>query len=145
VALHSKQVRKAARKLRKLLKKSRKQPLPEQVHALRTNIRRLETAVEAVFPKSKQRERLFLRELRRIRKLAGKVRDMDVLTGNAISVRMAPTEQMDMIELLHYLGARRYKQAARFRRMIEKKRLHLAKGIKRLASRVEDRIPDPGG
>lgn len=143
MALDSKQVNRAARKLVKSLKKPRKHPSPKQVHALRTNIRHLETAVEAILSKTKHRERSLLRNLRQIRKAAGKVRDMDVFTGDAVSIRLAPTEEENMIELLHYLGARRYKQAKRLCRLVEKRGSHLARRIKRLAARVRDRMPDP--
>ena len=68
---------------------------------------------------------------------------MDVFTGNAMSIRLASTEQESMIELLHYLGAHRYKQAARLHHMLEKRGSRLAKGIKGLESRVRNRMRAP--
>src|SRR5438874_13230525 len=86
VPLDPKRVLKPTRKLRKLLKNMPKQPAPEQVHDLRTNTRRFEAILAAISPDSTRKEKSLLRELAAIRKRAGKVRDMDVLTDFAARI-----------------------------------------------------------
>ncbi len=121
MALEPKKVGKAARKLRNFLKKNSRHVTPEEIHRLRTTIRKLEAAVDAVLPKPSRRERAILREIGRIRKRAGKIRDMDILTADAISMRGVKKEQEHLIELVHHLGAKRHKQAKRLRSLIQKK------------------------
>ena len=77
---------KPIRTLRKFLKKVPKRPGVEQIHDLRTSSRRFETEVDAFGLSSKPNERRLLPDLRRIRKRAGKIRDLDVLTGHLLGL-----------------------------------------------------------
>jgi CHAD domain-containing protein len=140
MALDADRIGKTSRKLRKLMKKAPKRPTPDQVHALRTNIRRLEAASETLGPKPSRRERRLLRDLRRIRKRAGKVRDMDVLTADAASLRLAQ-EQECAVELLQYLGAKRYKHARRLHAALRQTGQDLGRRVKKFSKRLEKRIP----
>ena len=63
-----------------------KRPGIEQIHDLRTSSRRFETEVDAFGLSSKPNERRLLPDLRRIRKRAGKIRDLDVLTGHLLGL-----------------------------------------------------------
>ena len=76
MALEPKKVRRAARKLRKFLNRNSAHVTPEEIHRLRTTIRKLEAAVDAVLPKPSRRERALLREIGRIHKRAGKSRNI---------------------------------------------------------------------
>jgi CHAD domain-containing protein len=125
------------------MKKAPKRPTPEQVHTLRTNIRRLEAASKTLSSKPSRRERRVLRDLRRIRKRAGKVRDMDVLTANSASLRLAQ-EQECAVELLQYLGAKRYKHADRLHAALRQEGKDLARRVKKSSKRLAKRIPKPG-
>jgi len=142
MALDGDRIRKTARKLRKILKKAPKCASAEQVHKLRTNIRRLETAFDTLRPDPKRDERRLLRELGRVRKRAGKIRDMDVLTAAALSVRTArdgqkPDPEQDCaVQLLHYLGAQRYKQARRLHADLRK----VGKGLGRRTESISERL-----
>jgi len=140
MALEPKKVRRAARKLRKFLNRNSAHVTPEEIHRLRTTIRKLEAATDAVLPKPSRRERALLREIGRIRKRAGKIRDMDVLTADAISMRGAKKEQEHLIGLVHHLGAKRHKQAKRLRSRIQRKGRAISKGVKRLSSRLRRRM-----
>ena len=84
------QLDKPIRKLRKVLKKMAGEPAPKQVHDLRTNSRRLEATLQAIDPD--QNERKILTRVSRLRKSAGKVRDMDVLTGYAAELTPSGTK-----------------------------------------------------
>jgi CHAD domain-containing protein len=140
MALDADRIGKTSRKLRKLMKKAPKRPTRGQVHSLRTNIRRLEAASETLGPNPSRRERRLLRDLRRIRKRAGKVRDMDVLTADAASLRLAQ-EQECAVELLQHLGAKRYKHARRLHAALRQTGQDLGRRVKKFSKRLEKRIP----
>src|SRR5882762_7147532 len=103
-------IKKNIRKLRKLLKKAPRRPNPDEIHDLRAQIRRFEAIFEALDVNCKRNERRVLRYLGRIRKRAGKIRDMDVLTGHASTVQV-DQERDCLVQLLEYLGAERYRHA----------------------------------
>jgi CHAD domain-containing protein len=63
-----------ARELTKLVKK----PAPESVHKFRTNSRRVEALLSEVVVESHRNDEKLLRLLSRLRKKAGRVRDLDV-------------------------------------------------------------------
>ena len=107
-------IQKPARKLRKLLKKMPADPGPEDVHDFRTQSRQLEANLQAFRLDSGRVGRRILQPISRLRKRAGKVRDMDVLTGFASRVPAQDGEQECSIRLLEYLGARRDKYARKF-------------------------------
>lgn len=140
MALEPKKVGKAARRLRKFLRKESGQLTPEQVHRLRTTIRRLEAAADAVLPKQRHRDRALLRDLSKIRKRAGKIRDMDVLTENAISVAVPKNQQEHLIVLIQHLGAERHKQAKRLHSLVQDEVRDISKGVRRLSSRLRGRM-----
>ena len=121
MALEPKKVGKAARRLRRFLKKHSGQLTPDQVHRLPTTIRRLEAVADAALPQRGHRDRAALREVSRIRKRAGKIRDMDVLTANAISVTVPKSQQEQLIILVQHLGANRHKQAKRLHSLARNK------------------------
>jgi CHAD domain-containing protein len=140
MALEQRKVKKAARKLRKFLKADASHVTPEEIHRLRTTIRKLEAAADAVLVKPNRRERASLREIGRIRKRAGKIRDMDVLTADAISMSKVTGQQDHLIELVHHLGAKRYKQAKRLCSLVQRKGGVISKGVKRLSTRLRRRM-----
>jgi CHAD domain-containing protein len=143
MALEPKKVEKAARKLRKFLDANASHIAPEEVHWLRTTIRKLEAAADAVLVKPNRRERAALRDIGRIRKRAGKIRDMDVLTADAISMSELEKQQDHLIELLHHLGSKRHKQARRLCSLVQKKGGAISNGVKRLSSRLQRRMSSP--
>ena len=73
-------VQKVLRELAKTLKSLPREPMPKQVHKLRTATRRVE-AIAATLVDKKKSERL-LKSIGPLRKAAGGVRDMDVLSSN---------------------------------------------------------------
>ena len=101
---------KPVKKLRKLLGKRDSDAAPEQVHDLRTSARRFETASISLALEDAGIPKHVLKKLRRVRKRAGKVRDMDVLIEFAAAVRSQGEEECH-IRLLERLGARRKKRA----------------------------------
>jgi CHAD domain-containing protein len=77
-----------------------------------------------------------LRDLRSVRKNAGKVRDMDVLTADALTVK--PDGELDcLVQLLEHLGAKRKKCARKLRRVVAAKGTRHTRRLKRNAKHVE--------
>src|SRR2546430_2575404 len=141
MALDSKRLRKAMRKLRKLVRKAPKRPTPDNIHDLRTYTRRFEAAAGALKLDSRRNDRRLLRDLSRARKRAGKIRDMDVLTSYTASVH-ADQQQDCLVQLLEYLGARRYRQAARLQAEMKKRGSALRRRLKRASTRIDKIIAD---
>jgi CHAD domain-containing protein len=134
-------IKKNIRKLRKLLKKAPRRPNPDEIHDLRTQIRRFEAVLEAFDVNSKRNERRLLRHLGRIRKCAGKVRDMDVLTGYASTVNV-DQERDCLVQLLEYLGAERYRRAEQLHARMRKYGGKIRRRLKRSLARLQKLIPN---
>ena len=141
--LDSVQIQKSVRRLRKLMKKAPKRPTPEQVHDLRTHTRRFEATLEALALDSKRNERRLLRDLARLRRRAGKVRDMDVLTGHTSSVHVDKEEDCQ-VQLLEYLGSARYRQAKKLSLLVRENAPTVRRRLKRSAARLKKLIPHGG-
>lgn len=131
MALDFKRVQKPARKLRKLLKKMPRVPDSKQVHDFRTNARQLEATLRAFQLDTDAVGRRVLKSLSRLRKRAGKIRDMDVLTAYASSIRPEDDEQPCLVELLEHLGVQRRKHARKFHSAVRRDGSRLRKRLKR--------------
>src|SRR5262249_56774316 len=86
----------------------------EDVHRFRTNSRRLEAVVDELAPESGNKKKL-LKLLSRLRKKAGKVRDLDVEIAFLKELKI-PDRQNHRAQLLEVLGedqARRSKKLTR--------------------------------
>lgn len=127
---------KPLKRLRKTLKRFPRQPSPEQVHDLRTSTRKIEATLEALALHSNRSGRRLLNEIARVRKPAGKVRDMDVLTGFA-STLDADGERECAVELLEYLGVRRYRQARKLRTAVKQYHPQLRRHLQRSSRKIE--------
>lgn len=135
MALDLDRVQKDIRELRKFLKQTPKHPTPKQVHLLRTCTRRFEASLQALALDALADEQQVLRTLAKLRRRAGRVRDLDVLTEYVAKVP-AQEESDCLVELLEYLGAehaRRTKQLHSFavqhgpslRRLLKRTAAHL--------------------
>lgn len=122
-------------KLRKLIGKMDRQPAPGKVHDLRTNIRRFEAMFEALSLAEHGIGKAVLKDLGRLRKRAGRVRDLDVLTGFASTIQVQGEEECS-IQLLEHLGAQRKKRAAKLYREAIRLRPSLRKDLKQASSVV---------
>jgi CHAD domain-containing protein len=131
-----KRLLKPFRKLRKNLKAFPKQPSPGLVHDVRTSSRRIEATLAALALDSKPTVRQLLRRMRSVRKQAGKVRDLDVLTGFASHLDV-DEEQECAVQLLEFLGAQRYKKAAKMHTVVRRKSPALRRGLRSCSEQVE--------
>src|SRR5256885_2307211 len=143
MALDADHISSACRRIVKFLKKAPKRGTPKQVHGLRASIRRIEAAVESLLPNLKRSDRILMRNLGRVRKRAGKVRDMDVLTAHVASLQLTKQEEGCAVELLQFLGMQRYKNSRRLHNVAKNER-QLRKDIKKLSSRLANRIAASG-
>lgn len=119
MSLNEKRLEKSIKKLRKILRKRSTRLDPEDVHDLRTRSRRIESAIKATQISTRRNERALLQNLRRLRKRAGKVRDMDVLTSHVLKLRVKGEEDC-LTRLAEHLGNQRYKHAEKLRRIIKR-------------------------
>ena len=136
MALDAERIRKNVGKLKKSIKKVVKHSSPEEVHDLRTHARRFEATVEALSLDSKRNERRLMKRLSRIQKKAGTVRDLDVLTSDLAALHVKG-ETNCLIQLFEYLGAQRYKHAARLVRSLRQNRGVIRRRLKRTSNRIE--------
>ncbi len=129
------QFEKNARKLKKALKKPKRVDEPEFVHKLRTRARKFESTFEATEPGAKRSDRRLLRPLGKIRKEAGKVRDMDVLTAHLAQARLNDKDG-SLVPVFEEMGAQRRHHAQKLSRMMRRKGARIGKRLKRAVSRV---------
>ena len=139
MALDAERVHRTVRKLRKLIADPEARPSAEDIHDIRTRARRLQSVMDAL---GMDDARLHS-HLRRLRKRAGKVRDMDVLTAHAATVTV-PGEDACRVELLEWLGAERYRHARRLCKVIRRDGSTLRRLLKRADRRIARCLPDDG-
>src|SRR6185437_2198386 len=85
-AMELDRVEKPLRQMRKLLKDLPADPAPEEVHQLRTRARRIEAVATALEPVDGKAAKQLVKAIKPVRKAAGGVRDMDVLTGDLLGM-----------------------------------------------------------
>ena len=123
-------------------------PRPEEVHLLRTYTRRLEATVAALVIDREKPSRRLVKAIRPVRKAAGKVRDMDVLIGEAMTL---PDHQVSeaAIRLVEHLAKMRVKNARKLRGVIrargEDARRLLKQSSKLIRKRLKDDSPAVDG
>ena len=132
-------VLKPVKKLRKLIDKMSGQPRPGKVHALRTNTRRFEAMFGALALDQYGFKKSVLKDLSRLRKRAGKVRDMDVLLGYASTVHVKGEDEC-LVQLLEGLGRRRRKRAKSLSAEAKRLRPELRKSLDRTPAELNEFI-----
>ena len=120
---------KPVRKLRKQLKTFPSNPKPNAVHTLRTHTRRLEATVAALALERKRESRDLVRLIKPVRKAAGKVRDMDVLIGDVLTICGEPADQ-SAVRLVEHLAKMRVKNARKLRDIIRRQRRETLQSLK---------------
>src|SRR4051794_11061283 len=118
MALDVNSIGKSFKKLRKLLKNFPNPPAAEDVHDIRTHTRRIEAIVGAFQLDGKKAGKSLIKHLKPIRKAAGDVRDMDVLTDLAASIE--PNGDSDCrLKLIQHLSGRRTKAATKLVKQVK--------------------------
>ncbi len=133
-------VEKLARQLRKALKNLPRDLPAEDVHRLRTGARRLEAVVGALRLDRNKSVRLTLKAIKAMRKAAGEVRDVDVLTAMARALCERQGDSADRL-LLHLADLRR-QRAQMLLDTIARRRKDARRGLSRFSRQMGKR---PGG
>jgi CHAD domain-containing protein len=109
------------RRLDLLLSRTGAAPTPERVHQVRTSARRLEAILEIVYPEPTSRVEKTLRGLKRLRKRAGAVRDLDVQAAALRTLKIG-RETERKARLLATLADERAAREAQFQKVIHEKK-----------------------
>jgi CHAD domain-containing protein len=88
MSIDLKRSRLAFQKLDREVARLAKKPVPESVHRFRTNSRRVEALLSEVAPELTRNDKKLLKLLSRLRKKAGRVRDLDVEIGSLRSLKI---------------------------------------------------------
>jgi CHAD domain-containing protein len=112
----------------------------DSVHAFRTTSRRLQTLLEEVIPIRHRNEKKLLKVLDRLRKRAGKVRDLDVQLTTLRSLKV-PQEPRRKTQLMHGLIELRVKHEKKLRKILSKDTLReVRKRLKRASKDVKPEV-----
>jgi CHAD domain-containing protein len=122
-------------KLEPDLVKLSSKPGPDSVHRFRTGTRRLQILLGELSPKLDRSEKKLLKQLGRIRKRAGKVRDLDVQLAALRSLKI-PQEPRRKTQLVNHLIELRRQQEKKLRKAADKATVReIRKRLKRAAKR----------
>jgi CHAD domain-containing protein len=135
MAVDQQQLEAPFKKLQKRLRKFPREPLPEMVHKLRTRTRLVETALETLAPDGRCDQRL-LKRLKRVRKRAGKVRDMDVLSAYLRGLDVSDAETDCIVLLTEHLGGERSHHAGKLRKEIGRSSPKLRRDLRTCAREI---------
>ncbi|MFP5250679.1 MAG: CHAD domain-containing protein, partial [Acidobacteriota bacterium] len=122
-------------KLRKLLKSLPEDPAPADVHKLRTRARRIEAVASAWAPAGGKESKRLLKAIQPVRKAAGSVRDMDVLTGNLLHMEMTRSSD-SRLRLIEHLGGARVASAGDLLETVGRQRKKARRELKNYAQLV---------
>jgi len=139
MTLDAKKLDKPLLKLRKVVGRMSKVPTQGEVHDLRTNTRRVEATLAALQLDRKRKGRRVLSAVTPMRKKAGDVRDMDVLTGFAATLSSDGDDQC-LVKLLEHLGEERGNGANRLRKTIANDSKIARKRLKACSTVIEKRF-----
>ena len=126
-------------KLEQDLIKLSSKPRAENVHGFRTGTRRLQILLSELSPKLDRNQRKLLKLLSRIRKRAGKVRDLDVQLTALRSVKI-PQEPRRKTQLVNHLIELRGQQERKLRKAVDEDGVREI--LKRLKRASKDFNPD---
>ena len=135
------------RKLSRVARKLTSEPQPDDVHQFRTTTRRIEALFSELVHKPDRNERKLLKQLAKIRKRAGRVRDLDVQVAALRSLKIGRDGE-DKRTLLSALAADRARHEKKLVSLLDEKSLRdLRKRFRRAAedSRLYNRKIEPAG
>ena len=137
VALDPNAVISPFKKLRKTLRRLDAPSTPKQVHDIRTRTRKIESTLAALPEANRRNERKLLKHTTKVRRRAGKVRDMDVLSGYIKNLNV-DGEQDCITQLTEHLGAQRYKFARKLTKEVKRRRPQLNSRLKKTTRKLRN-------
>jgi len=110
--VEEKSIHSLLQKVSRQLAKMSSDPVPQNVHQFRTATRRLEAVLSDLIPEPARNQRKLLKQLSRLRRRAGRVRDVDVQITALRSLKMPeePGRKTQILRTLADLRARREKK-----------------------------------
>jgi len=124
-------------KLEQDLVKLSSRPQPESVHRFRTGTRRLQILLGELSPQLDRNQKKLLKLLGRIRKRAGKVRDLDVQLAALRSLKI-PREPRRKTQLVNHLIELRGQQDKKLRKAVDEETVReIRKRLKRAAKEFD--------
>src|SRR3984957_9846740 len=118
MSIDPKRMRAVFQKLEGDLIKLSSKPQPDSVHRFRTGTRRLQILLGEFSPKLDRNQKKLLKLLGRIRKRAGKVRDLDVQLAALRSLKM-PREPRRKTQLVNHLIELRADQEKKLKKAVD--------------------------
>src|ERR1700693_2787684 len=135
MSIDPKRMRAVFQKLERDLIKLSAKPQPDSVHRVRTGTRRLQILLGELSPRLDRNERKLLKLLGRIRKRAGKVRDLDVQSAALRSLKV-PRDQRRKTQLVNQLIELRAQQEKKLHKAVDDNSVsEIRKRLKRAARR----------
>ena len=111
------------RNLSRQLAKLETKPQPGNVHQFRTYSRRLQVLLEELTPELSRNDKRLLKLLRRLRRRAGRVRDLDVQIAALRSLKI-PQEPRRKAQLLGTLAEMRIRREKKLSQSLDRKTIH---------------------
>src|SRR5258708_1820624 len=144
MSIAAKRARVVFQKLERDLVKLRSKPRAETVHRFRTGMRRLQILLGELSPNLDRSQKKMLQQLGRIRKRAGKVRDLDVQLAALRSLKI-PREPRRKTQLVNHLIELRGQQDKKLRKAVDEETVRaIRKLLKRPAQEFDpDASRDP--
>ena len=131
------QTRFTFRKLARQMSKLADKPAPENVHKFRTSSRRVEVLVADLAESRSGNDKKLLRLLGRIRKKAGRVRDLDVQSAALRSLKIAQDSRRKS-QLMRTLAEERDKREKKLAKSLDKRTFaEVRKRLKRTAASLQ--------
>jgi CHAD domain-containing protein len=135
--LHPQHTRATFRKLARQISKLGGKPAPEIVHRFRTSSRRVEVLVSDLAGSRSGNDKKLLKLLGRLRKKAGRVRDLDVQSAALRSLKI-PQEPGRKSQLMRTLAEERAKREKKLAKSLDKQTVaEVRKRLKRTAASLE--------
>ncbi len=114
------------------------------MHSLRTQARRLEATVAAVAVGRNKTSRRLLKLIAPVRKAAGKVRDMDVLIGDVMTLVDSHGSE-SMVRLVEHLARMRVKHARKLHEIVEQQRPEAREQLKQSSKMLKKAVKKDWG
>ena len=127
-------------RLSRAIRRLSERPLPENVHHFRTTVRRIETLLDTLVEEPGRSQRKLLKRLGRLRRQAGKVRDLDVQLAALRSLKLGG-EAARKARLMRELTEER---AVRERKLLASFDEDTLRSLRKRLVRVSEDLPQVG-
>jgi CHAD domain-containing protein len=122
----------------RLLRKLSHNPTASQIHGFRTTARRIEALLASVFDEPRKNERKLLKQLDRVRRRAGRVRDLDIQIKNLQELHLGREGQC-RLDVLQNLRAGRRKVLRKLAESLDERTVErLQKRLRRAAQKISE-------